>query len=211
MSKNFNRVQTNLLIDAFFTKLNDVFVLEENGVDPNSNFMKLLRTNAPGAAIGGVNLELRAALASLFGAEIGLTLQRSRYVEPFEWSPDVPAEKKMLRSPNHYGYITLNYNPIKRFTLSVTGNYTGPMLVPHYEGTIDRDELTLTQSFLDAGLRLAYDFHFSPQFNLQISGGIKNIFDQFQKDIDAGPLRDASYVYGPAMPRMVYFGIKVMM
>ena len=117
----------------------------------------------------------------------------------------------MLRSPDRYGYITLSFNPIKSFTLSATGNYTGPMLVPHYEGFIDRDELTLTPSFFDAGLRLAYDFQLSPQFSLQISGGMKNILDRFQKDIDAGHLRDASYVYGPSMPRMVYFGIKVMM
>jgi len=211
LSKNFNRIETNLLIDAFYTKLNDVFVLEENGIDPSNNYLKLLRTNAPGAVIQGVNLEFRAGIASHFVAEVGFTLQRSRYEEPFEWSENVPAGKKMLRSPDRYGYITLSYNPTKHFTLSATGNYTGPMLVPHYEGYIERDELTVTPSFFDAGLRIAYDIILSPQLNLQISGGLKNIFNQFQQDIDAGYLRDASYVYGPSMPRMVYFGIKMMM
>jgi len=85
------------------------------------------------------------------------------------------------------------------------------MLYPHYEGFIEQDEEKWTPSFFDAGLRFAYDFKITNQFNMQFSIGMKNIFDQFQKDIDEGPLRDATYIYGPTMPRMVYFGLKVAM
>ena len=209
-SKRFNRLETNLLIDFFYTNLKDVFVLEERGVDHNNNLL-LERTNASGAVVQGVNLEFKTGIAARFAADFGFTFQRSRYKEPHEWSPEVPAGKIMLRSPDRYGYLMLNYTPVKRFTMSANGNYTGSMLYPHYKGFIEQDEEKWTPSFFDAGLRFAYDFQTTNQFDLQISVGMKNIFDRFQKDIDEGPLRDATYIYGPTQPRMVYFGVKVAM
>ena len=209
-NKRFNRVETNLLIDFFYTTLKDVFVLEERGIDIN-NHLLFERTNASGAVVQGVNLEFKTGIATRFTADVGFTFQRSRYKEPHEWSPEIPAGKIMLRSPDQYGYLMLNYFPVKRLTVSATGNYTGSMLYPHYEGYIEKDAEKWTPSFFDAGLRLAYDFQITNQFSLQISSGMKNIFDQFQKDIDEGPLRDATYIYGPTMPRMIYFGVKVAM
>ena len=208
--KNFGRVEANLLIDAFYTDIRDVFALVEKGVDNDNNII-FERTNAPGAVVKGINLDLKLGITPKFVADAGYTIQRSQYKEPYEWSPAVPAGKRMLRAPDQYGYIMLNYTPVKQFTASVTGNYTGSMLIPHLAGYVAGDEETLTPSFFDAGLRLAYDFQLTKLMKLQISGGMKNIFDRFQKDPDKGKLRDAGYVYGPAMPRMVYFGMKLLM
>ncbi|MCL2074458.1 MAG: TonB-dependent receptor [Marinilabiliaceae bacterium] len=209
-NKKFDKLETNLLIDFFYTNLKDVFVLEERGVAANG-YLLFERTNAPGAVVQGVNIEFKTGITSRFAADFGFTFQRSRYKEPHEWSEDVPAGKIMLRSPDEYGYVSLNFFPFKSFTVSATGNYTGSMLYPHYEGYIEKDTENWTPTFFDAGLRLAYDFQITNQFNIQLSSGMKNIFDQFQKDIDRGPLRDATYIYGPTMPRMIYFGIKVAM
>jgi outer membrane receptor for ferrienterochelin and colicins len=85
------------------------------------------------------------------------------------------------------------------------------MLVPHQAGYIAHDEEASTPSFFDAGLRLAYDFKLSNQMKLQISCGMKNIFDQYQKDLDKGKLRDSGYIYGLSTPRTVYFGVKIIM
>jgi len=38
---------------------------------------------------------------------------------------------------------------------------------------------------------------------------VKNILDQFQRDIDKGELRDASYIYGPSMPRTYFVGMSL--
>jgi len=122
-NKRFHRWETNMLIDFFYTNLKDVFVLEERGVDADNNLL-LERTNASGAIVQGVNLELKAGFASRFTADVGFTFQRSRYKEPHEWSTEVPAGKIMLRSPDRYGYLTLNYTLAKRFNVSATGNYT---------------------------------------------------------------------------------------
>ena len=208
--RKFGWIETNLLIDAFYTNIKDAFSLAENGVDDNNNLM-LERINAAGATVKGVNMDLRLGFTHRLVANLGYTVQRSQYEEPFEWSPDVPAGKKMQRAPDQYGYITLNYNPVKRLSASVTGTYTGPMLVTHFAGFVEKDEEIMSPSFLEAGMRLAYDFQLTDLLKLQISGGMKNMLGQFQKDIDRGPLRDAGYFYGPAIPRTVYFGVKLMM
>jgi outer membrane receptor for ferrienterochelin and colicins len=36
---------------------------------------------------------------------------------------------------------------------------------------------------------------------ITVSG--RNLTDAYQRDLDRGPLRDASYVYGPRFPRSV--------
>ena len=61
---------------------------------------------------------------------------------------------------------------------------------------------------LTAG-RLAYDIHLYKHYCLEISCGVKNILDQFQRDIDKGELRDASYIYGPSMPRTYFVGMSL--
>jgi len=208
--KKFSWLEINLLIDAFYTDIKDVFVLEEIGVDIDNNLI-FERTNVSGAVVKGVNLELKLGISSNFIADVGFTVQNSQYKEPHEWSPNVEARKKMLRTPNQYGFISLNYTPLKQFTISVMGNYTGSMLVPHFAGYIPQDKEVLTPSFFDAGLRVAYDFSLSNQLKLQVSSGMKNIFDQYQKDLGVGKLRDSGYIYGPSLPRMVYFGVKLLM
>jgi len=208
--RKFSWIETNLLIDAFYTHIKDAFSIAENGVDDNNNLL-LERINASGITVRGVNMDLRLGFTHKFVINSGFTIQRSQYDEPFEWSPDVPAGKRMQRAPDHYGYLTLNYNPVKRLSASVTGTYTGSMLVTHFAGFVEKDEEIMSPSFLEAGVKLSYDFQLTDLLKLQINGGLKNLLGQYQKDIDSGPLRDAGYFYGPAIPRTVYFGVKLMM
>ena len=65
------------------------------------------------------------------------------------------------------------------------------MLVPHLAGFVPQDEEVVTPAFWDLGIRLAYDFHLYKHYCLCLSGGVKNVLDQFQRDLDQGPLRDA--------------------
>ena len=146
-----------------------------------------------------------------FVVDAGLTLQRSRYKEALQWSEEesITPQKRMFRAPDVYGYTTINYNPTPELTLSANANYTGPMLVQHYAGYIEKDEEVLTDSFVDAGLRAAYTFRLSSTSNIEVSLAVKNILDSFQDDLDVGMDKDAGYIYGPSMPRMVVGGVKI--
>jgi outer membrane receptor for ferrienterochelin and colicins len=85
------------------------------------------------------------------------------------------------------------------------------MLVQHNAGYIESDRDELTPQFFDAGLKLAYTFSLSDTIGLEINGGVKNLFDSYQSDIDRGPFRDSVYVYGPMMPRSFFLGINFKM
>ena len=205
-----NGIQVNFLVEGFYTSLNDVFVLEEIGKDEQGNIIKE-RRNGSGAKVMGLTLEGKSVLSSWLSLQAGATLQRSRYNEPEKWSENenVPTEKKMFRTPNTYGYFTATLTPLKHFTASLSGTYTGSMLVQHLAGYIPMDKAVNTPDFFDMNIKLAYDFHIYKDINLEVNAGVQNIFEAYQSDFDLGPNRDSAYIYGPATPRSYFAGIKI--
>lgn len=205
--RRFGEVQANFLAEGFFTTLSDVFVLEDLGVDAEGN-ITMERRNGSGAKVMGMNLEAKAAYEWV-QVQAGVTLQRSRYKEPEQWSAAVAPQKKMFRAPNTYGYFTSTFTPVKRFSASLSGTYTGSMLVQHLAGFVPQDCEVNTPDFFDMNVKFTYDIPVYNSIVFQVNAGVQNIFDSFQKDFDRGPLRDAGYVYGPGVPRSYFIGCKV--
>lgn len=200
-------VQVNFLVEGFYTDLRDVFVLEDTGRDADGNRL-MERRNGSGARVAGVNLEAKMAYAWM-QLQAGTTLQRSRYKEPESWSETVDPQQKMFRSPDVYGYFTSTFTPWKRFSCSLTGTYTGSMLVQHMAGYIPEDREETTPDFFDMNLKLAYDIPLFRTVTLQVNGGVQNLFNAYQSDFDKGGNRDAGYVYGPGSPRSYFIGCKI--
>ena len=208
----FGFVQTNVLVEAFYTDLSDVFVLRKlDSLDPQGNQV-LERGNGDGAKVWGINLEAKAMMGNKFQAQFGVTYQKSRYKVAEKWSEneDVPAEKRMFRTPDTYGYFTIKYSPIKPLSIAMSATGTGNMLVQHLEGSgVDIDTAVVTPAFFDANLKVAYDFKLYDYACLELSAGIQNIFNSYQSDFDKGELRDSGYIYGPMLPRSIFAAIKV--
>ena len=204
---NFGRVQTNLLIEGFYTILDDVFALAKTGINEQGYIIQT-RYNASGAKVCGLNTELKIGIPDVFEFQAGYTFQRSRYIEAEVWSDNVEAEHRMFRTPDHYAYFTATADITKRFKASLFGNFTGRMLVQHNAGYIEADRTELTPTFWDMGMKLSYNFRLSNTIGMEINGGVKNIFDEYQRDIDAGAFRDSVYIYGPMMPRTYFIGLK---
>ena len=207
---NFGKLQTNLLVEGFYTILDDVFALAKTG-ENEAGYILQTRYNAAGAEVKGLTAELKLGIPKAFEWQMGYTFQRSRYDEPEEWSENVEPQRRMFRTPDHYAYFTASADITERFKASIFGNYTGRMLVQHNAGYIENDRDELTPQFFDAGMKLSYTFSLSDTINLEINGGVKNIFDSYQDDIDRGPFRDSVYVYGPMLPRTYFFGLKFTM
>lgn len=205
-----NGIQTNFLIEGFYTSLSDVFVLEDIGKDEQGNIIKE-RRNGSGAKVMGLTLEGKSVLSSWLSLQAGVTLQRSRYNEPEKWSDNenVPTERKMFRTPNTYGYFTSTLTPLKHFTAALSGTYTGSMLVQHLAGYIPMDKAVKTPDFFDMNIKLTYDFHIYKDINLEVNAGVQNIFEAYQSDFDQGRKRDSAYIYGPAAPRSYFAGVKI--
>ncbi len=199
--------QANVLLEGFFTDLDDVFALKELGKEDGILIKE--RHNESGARVFGGNLEGKLAWKNIFQVQMGVTLQDSKYKEARSWSDDVEATRRMFRTPDLYGYFTASYNPLKQLTLALSGTYTGKMLVEHHKGMIEKNITVETPSFWDMGFKAAYDFRLYRSFSLQLNAGMQNILNSFQKDFDSGADRDSGYMYGPILPRTFFFGVKL--
>ena len=210
MYKRFGKWDLNLTLEGFFTQLNDVFTLVENGHDAHGNLL-LTRTNASGARVAGMNIEAKVGFGHLLTFQAGYTYNHSRYIEPLQWSenPNIAPQRRMFRTPDHYGYFLCNIEPVKHFHIVTNGKVTGNMLVQHFAGYVPEDEEVITPTFFEWDIKLCYDIPLYKHYTLEINAGVKNILDQFQSDLDKGMDRDAGFIYGPATPRTFFAGINL--
>lgn len=204
--------QSNILLEGFYTDLHHVFVLEDIGEDQNGDKIKE-RRNGSGAKVYGVNLDAKVAHGREAQLQLGFTVQRSRYNRAEVWTSEGEEEqttKRMPRTPDYYGYFTFTSAPLKNFDFSLSGTYTGKMIVPHMAGYIEKSRMEHTPQFMDLNLKLNYTFVLKDHIKMQVNGGVQNIFNSFQKDLDKEEFRDAGYFYGPTQPRTYFVGIKIM-
>ena len=200
-------VEADLLLEGFFTRINDAFVNELLFDDTVSGYRHYERRNADGAEVKGLNAELRLTPHRTLQLQLGGTWQSSRYTGAGqEWSEGC-FEQRMERTPDLYAYLTGVYNPLKQLQLTVSGTFTGPMLIYHnVDGGVEQ---VTTPSFLDLSLKAAYSIPFGKRVALELNAGVQNLFNSYQQDLEVGPERDSQYIYGPAQPRTLFVGAKL--
>ena len=212
-------LESNFVVDGFYTQLDNPFITA-NQVELPSGVAVVTKRNGAGATVAGVNLEANLAFSSRWLLQLGGTLQTARYEEAEEiWRPETLTDanqdslitaSSLLRTPDHYGYFTAVWTPASPFSLSLSGVYTGPMVVPHViDPETEYTVLERTPAFLEWNTKAAYEFALRKGFYLELSAGVQNILNSFQTDFDTGADRDAGYVYGPVRPRTVFLGVKV--
>lgn len=216
-SKEFNTTQTNFLLEGFYTSLENPFTLVSTGVQlPNGSIVEEVR-NGEGALVYGANFEMGISPSRKWLFQLGGTLQRSLYKQDqilFETDGSNPTERDILisefvRNPDFYGYLNTNWTPNDRYSMSVTGTYTGPMTVPLVVSDSGFLQLNESQAFFDLNINAEIHFDVSEDFQIRLNGGVKNLLNSFQDDFDVGPTRDSDYVYGPALPRTFFLGLTI--
>jgi outer membrane receptor for ferrienterochelin and colicins len=212
-SINYDKPLKNIIfggtIDGFLTRLNDVFVYENIGVDSFGEVFE--KRNGQTAIVRGLSLELRANYNRIAQIEMGMTIQESYYKQPVLISNSLPTFSSFLRTPNFYGFANLSINPSSRLMLNFNAVYTGSMHVLHLAQSDNlQDQLVQTPSFIDVSSKISYKFSVSAKaLKLEVFGGIKNMFNSYQSDFDSGKNRDSNYIYGPSLPRAIYVGLKL--
>lgn len=225
-----DKVQSELLIEGFYTKLIDPFANELSQLDDEGTYLYTRINSESDAHVAGANFELNSAFPNDIHFQIGYTIQESKYDAIQEWGEtEALNSKEFMRTPNQYGYATIDWHPRKELEFAINSTYTGSMYVPHfglnpdpndddYEAqmaaiqngdVIEGERLEKSETFLHLGFRVAYTFKLSDATKLQVSCGVKNIFNQSQKEHDSGVYRDAGYIYGPCEPRTFTFGVKL--
>ncbi|MBN1819866.1 MAG: TonB-dependent receptor [Prolixibacteraceae bacterium] len=199
--------QYQFLAEGFYTQLNNPFA-NEYGEPDEKGIVYYTRVNAEkGATVQGVNFELNASPSYKFQLQSGFTIQKSSFEKVQEFD-----EKRFFRTPDTYGFVSMNYSPTLLFNIAVTGNYTGSMLVPYFGSKLENPEegqLNKSCSFFDLGVKLSYDIQITEGVKIQLTIGTKNLFNSYQDDFDTGINRDPGYIYGPMSPQSFYWGIKI--
>ncbi|MDX1283890.1 MAG: TonB-dependent receptor, partial [Draconibacterium sp.] len=178
-------------VEGFYTLLKDAFVLEELRTDAGGNSI-MEKRNGGKSNVYGATLEARTNYNRKIQIEGGLTVQKSLYDEEIAWSEELPGIKEYLRTPEVYGYYTLSWTPNSKFSASLSGVYTGTMLVPHYglpgdPGTAEQDILFESPDFVETNIKLSYIIGLSRiDSSIELFGGISNLFNHYQDDFDSG-------------------------
>jgi len=207
----------NFIIDGFYIILSDPFILSDQIELPNGVGV-VTKRNGSGASVFGLNFESNVAITRKWIIQAGATVQRALYDErEIIWSPllvtesnkdSIVSTNRLLRTPNVYGFLSMDWRPVHEWSLSLSSVYTGSMQVKHI---IDVDNefpvWVNTRSFLEVNFKMSKEWHLHKTMPLTVSMGIQNIFNAYQDDFDTGVQRDAGYIYGPSRPRTVFFGV----
>lgn len=213
-TKNYNKVQTNFLIEGFYTTLENPFTPVSTGATlANGSILEEIR-NGEGAYVAGTNFELGISPSERFIFQLGGTLQQAKYNKPqLLYEATTPEESnilidKFVRNPNTYGYFNTNYKVTEATTIDLTGTYTGSMTVPRVISDTGFLQLNKTDAFFNMNFKLSHHIDFTDTFHITLHAGVQNIFNSYQDDFDTGATRDSDYIYGPSQPRTFFFGLK---
>ena len=196
-------------VESFYTQLNNAFILENIGEDTHGEVFE--KRNGDGAVVQGITVEGRLNYDGIVQVDAGFTFQSSKYDTAVENSDALAPKREFLRTPNTYGYATLTYSPNQKFKTALNLVYTGSMEVLHLASPLNltNDAYFSSPNFTELGVKSSYTFDIDKlKTKLELSGGVKNIFDSYQSSFDVGKDRDSNFVYGPAAPRTYFIGLR---
>lgn len=196
--------QTNLILEGFLTKIKNAFYHNDIKEDPATGIQYKEMINSEGFLnVMGINAEANFAFGNKIVWQSGLTIQNSEYSVAQPLFDSKLYTKKVLRTPDIYGFTNFSYQINPNIKLSYSGVFTGSMLVPHQ----NEEVIKKSPIFFEQNIKTSYDFNLKDNYKVEVSAGVQNIFNNYQKDFDRGSDRDPNYIYGPQRPRTLFFGI----
>jgi outer membrane receptor for ferrienterochelin and colicins len=200
----FGRAAVTVGVTGFYTRLTDAFALRDIGEGSGGQLLTE-RYNAGEAEVKGLEFEAGVGYSRLT-FQIGATLQKSTYGEPVEVLAGVFSDR-FQRTPEVYGQSFAKYEFTEATSVTAVGRYTGPMEVPRETD----NSIRWVESFIEVDLLLRHSFTVGSSASqpFEVTVGVKNIGDEYQKDLETGPERDSAFIYGPSAPRTFVFGLAV--
>lgn len=212
-TKNKGNAQYNALIEGFYTRLSNPFTQVGRGNIGDIILEEVI--NGEGATVSGLNLEAGYSPNNNFAFQLGGTLQQTAYdttqvlYEPASVGEVIVATDQFVRTPNLYGYLSTEYYLNEDIKFDFTGSYTGSMIVPRVVNENGVLDLIDSEAFFDANIKASYQISLQKDVDLELSAGVRNLLNSFQKEFDSGPERDSDFIFGPAAPRSIFFSVKI--
>ena len=206
-----------LEVNAFHTWLDDTFVVEPNDDPSTLNVTEFIRTNGESSRVYGAELNL-GYFEDDWNLQFSWVQQRLEYEnsqliigDPTGADPaDNPIfSSTYVRTPESLALLRFTHNG-EWFDTYITTKATGPMNIPRVSSDSARtndNSMERSPWFFNVDIGISKKFEMSDS-DLTVSVGVKNVFDEFQDDLETGVLRDSDYVYGPAFTRTFYAGLR---
>lgn len=188
-------------VEFYHTDIRNTFqVSDVVFTDVAGNAFKL-RENAGRAYVQGFEANALYRINSYWTVQGGVTLASAQFKEAVEILDD-QFERRFIESPRWSGVAQLNYRNAELFDWFLGVVYTGPMIA------VNQEEEFINR---DTGHFFVVDTSFSRSWSLgnrrtelNLTAGVRNLFDERQTDLPTGPERDAGYFYGPRFPRSFF-------
>lgn len=190
------------------TELRDTFVLSDIREDAAGLYQ--MRDNASGSQVAGFESNLGWQAAETLRLTAGVAWYRSRFDDAQVVFDDTDEggettidTRDYLKTPRWTGQAQLVWSPSHRVDTYAGLRHTGRMWALNNNTA----SLNRTRPFwvADVGATVHLgegDRHWDLAF------GVRNLFDQRQKDLETGAGRDSDYVYGPRFARSYYAGAR---
>jgi outer membrane receptor for ferrienterochelin and colicins len=198
------RGQALFELNGFYTGLHDQFHVGEAD-DPRTPEFEFVKANFGDARVYGVELNLGWGIDDWLVFQGGMVEQRARFGQ----AEAEFGSRDFFRTPHRYGNASVTWKHRVLGDYFAGLRYTGPMKAPHYAGFIAHDRLDTTPSFVTFDMSVSRPIVATPDRRLVVTVAGRNLTNEYQDDLDQGPLRDAAYVYGPRFPRSVSLGLRV--
>jgi len=194
---------------ASVTDIRDTFVLGEIETAADGSLFQT-RGNAAGSRIDGIETNLSFRPVSALKLTAGAAYFRSRFDAPEIIFDDtasggttVIATRRYLKTPDWSAVAQAAWAPNENFEAFAGLKYTGRMqALNNTTGTLNR-----TPDFWVVDLGFKHHFWLGRR-HIDLSVGIRNLFDDRQRDLEFGANRDSDYVYGPRFARSFYASLR---
>ncbi|WP_312128290.1 TonB-dependent receptor [Brevundimonas sp.] len=187
---------------VYLTELKDAFALGE--ITSSEEGLYQLRSNTSGARVAGVELNANWRVRQNVQVTAGLAWLNASYDEAQTLFDDeegtLVQSRRFMKAPRLTAVAQDIWNISSDWDGYVAVRHTGPMKVLNN----NTGRLETTQDFFIADVSLTRHIHTPDGKEFDVTFGIKNLFDQRQDDLESGPDRDATYVYGPRVPRSAF-------
>ena len=200
-----NQLQVDL--ELYRTEISDAFHVPDLVFIDADGLAFKERVNAGGAVVQGTELNMRYRFLPHFSVEAGVALNDARFEEPAEILDGV-FERRFTEAPRWTGRLQFSYLNEALLDVFLGVRYTGSMIaVNETEAWVNQAtdpfwvmDLSFTKHIaLGEGERAAH---------IDLGFGVRNLWDERQKDLSSGAERDAGYFYGPRSPRSFFVSVR---
>lgn len=161
------------------------------------------RANQGGSTITGGELTANYRARARLSGSLGISYVDARYDEPqiiFDDDGATLATSRYLKASRFGAIGQLLFAPFERLQGFAALRYVDHMRVLNNR----TGQIVRTPDFVVADVSLTQHFSTAGGRDIDISLGVKNLFDERQRDLEIGATRDSDYVYGPRQARTFF-------